>query len=91
MTLTCNFKVTVDLLKVRFWPFFHILAQSSYTESLGLPVTKDCWLQKTSADSTVLDRKKAITAREILIPVIGPGEMTVSTYHTSQQPTIGTS
>ena len=27
------FKVTGGLLKVRFWPFFHILAQFSYTES----------------------------------------------------------
>ena len=33
VTLTFNFKVTGGLLKVRFWPFFHILAQFSYTES----------------------------------------------------------
>ena len=33
MTLTFNFKVTGDLLKVRFCPFFHILAQFSNTES----------------------------------------------------------
>ena len=32
VTLTFNFKVTGGLLKVRFWPFFHILAQFSYTE-----------------------------------------------------------
>ena len=32
-TLTFNFKVTGGLLKVRIWPFFHILAQFSYTES----------------------------------------------------------
>ena len=31
VTLTFNFKVTGGLLKVRFWPFFHILAQCSYT------------------------------------------------------------
>ena len=33
MTLTFNFKVTGGLLKVRFWPFFHVLAQFSYRES----------------------------------------------------------
>ena len=32
VTLTFNSKVTGGLLKVRFWPFFHILAQFSYTE-----------------------------------------------------------
>ena len=26
----------------------------------GLPVTEDCWLQRRSADSTVMDRKKAV-------------------------------
>ena len=35
VTLTFNFKVTGGLLKVRFWPFFHILAQFS-NEDLGL-------------------------------------------------------
>ena len=33
VTLTFNFKVTGDLLKVNFWPFFHSLTQFSYTES----------------------------------------------------------
>ena len=33
VTLTFNFKVTGGLLKVRFWPFFHIWAQFLYTES----------------------------------------------------------
>ena len=33
VTLTFNFKVTGGPLKVRFWPFFHFLAQFSYTES----------------------------------------------------------
>ena len=33
VTLTFNYKVTGGLLKVRFWPIFHILAQFSYTES----------------------------------------------------------
>ena len=26
----------------------------------GLPVTEDCWLRRKSADSTVMDRKKAV-------------------------------
>ena len=33
VTLTFNLTVTGGHLKVRFWPFFHILAQFSYTES----------------------------------------------------------
>ena len=33
VTLTFNLKVTGGLLKVSFWPFFHFLAQFSYTES----------------------------------------------------------
>ena len=33
VTLTFNLKVTGGFLKVRFWPFFHFLAQFSYTES----------------------------------------------------------
>ena len=33
VTLTFIFKVTGGLLKVRFWPFFHILAQFLCTES----------------------------------------------------------
>ena len=28
----------------------------------GLPVTEDCWLQRKSADSTVMDRKKAVVS-----------------------------
>ena len=32
VTLTFNFKVTGGVLKVRFWPVFHILAKFSYTE-----------------------------------------------------------
>ena len=31
--LDLQFQVTGGLLKVRFWPFFHILAQFTYTES----------------------------------------------------------
>ena len=31
VSLTFNFKVTGGLLKVRFWPFSHILAQFSLT------------------------------------------------------------
>ena len=33
VTLTFNLKVTGGHLKVRFWPFLHILAQFSKTES----------------------------------------------------------
>ena len=28
----------------------------------GLPVTEDCWLQRKSADSPVMDRKKAVVS-----------------------------
>ena len=28
----------------------------------GLPVTEDCWLQRKYADSTVMDRKKAVVS-----------------------------
>ena len=28
----------------------------------GLPVTEDCWLQRKSADSTVMDRKKVVVS-----------------------------
>ena len=28
----------------------------------GLPVTEECWLQRKSADSTVMDRKKAVVS-----------------------------
>ena len=28
----------------------------------GLPVTEDCWLQRKSADSTVMDRKKEVVS-----------------------------
>ena len=28
----------------------------------GLPVTEDCWLQRKPADSTVMDRKKAVVS-----------------------------
>ena len=28
----------------------------------GLPVTEDCWLQRKSADSTVMDRKKGVVS-----------------------------
>ena len=28
----------------------------------GPPVTQDCWLQRKSADSTVMDRKQAVVS-----------------------------
>ena len=28
----------------------------------GLPVTEDCWSQRKSADSTVMNRKKAVVS-----------------------------
>ena len=28
----------------------------------GLPATEDCWLQRKSADSTVMDMKKAVVS-----------------------------
>ena len=31
-------------------------------QDLGLLVTEDCWLQRKYADSTVMDRKKAVVA-----------------------------
>ena len=49
----------------------------------GLPVTVDCWLQRKSADSTVMDRKKAVLhislpllRRSLIRPVL-PAPMSI--------------
>ena len=70
VTLTFNFKVTSGLLKVRFWPFFTFWP-SSHIQKLDHPMAGIYNIYR-------------IGYREILIPVIGPGEMTVSSYQTSQ-------
>ena len=44
-----------------------------------LLVTEDCWLQRKSADSTVMDRKKAVVSYKLI-----PAEMICLNHHTSQ-------
>ena len=68
MTLTFNFKVTGGLLKVRFWLFFHILAQFSYTQSCII-----LWLVyrvgvKSFEDLDLKDLNPFYKGFEILLP-----------------------